>query len=608
MQTVALARKWRPKTFAELVGQQHVVEALTHALTQQRLHHAYLLSGTRGVGKTTLGRLFAKALNCEAGITPEPCGQCAACRAIDEGHFTDLIEIDAASRTKVEDTRELLDNVQFLPTEGRFKLYLIDEVHMLSASSFNALLKTLEEPPEHVKFILATTDPHKLPITVLSRCLKFNLLRIMPAQIAEHLAKIAAAEGIQASPEALQLLAYYADGSVRDALSLLDQAIAQGSGVVSEATVRTMLGLATEAQLEALLEALAEESGEQLAQAFEQLAHHGVDYTLLLKALVQQFHLIALLQLLGRAASDQDVRLAQQYVARFSPERIQLCYQTGLLGQQDLTIAPDARTAFEMTLLRMLAFAPVTAPGTSQPPPLPREKREKKAVLRTESAQQTQKNASLKKGGDPQEGEQNTPPVVSELDTRPLIEAPTREAALKGEEKLSRFAQIRAQLGGQLDKRKRPAMTEGVQKPVEQLDRAPEENKAVTSEVHEAVTWWSAQQWAEQVDALRLEGLVRELAQHCVVSQGEHGWLVAVAPEALHLQQQKGEDLIAKLGQARFVPWETQGETIAQWQMRCSAQQQAQARAAFLQDKQVQRMQQMFDAKIIESSIKAKES
>ncbi|HID01206.1 MAG TPA: DNA polymerase III subunit gamma/tau, partial [Piscirickettsiaceae bacterium] len=359
MQSLALARKWRPKTFSEVIGQPHVVEALTHALAQQRLHHAYLFAGTRGVGKTTLGRIFAKALNCQRGITPEPCGQCESCRAIDAGRFVDLLEIDAASRTKVEDTRELLDNVQFLPTAGRFKVYLIDEVHMLSTHSFNALLKTLEEPPEHVKFILATTDPHKLPITVLSRCLKFNLLRLMPSTIEAHLRRVAEAEAIEVEPAALRLIAYHADGSVRDALSLLDQAMAQSGGQIREQNVRTMLGLTAEAQLAALLQALVDEDPDALSETLTQLASQGVDYGLLLDALVQQFHLISLLQLLGQAAPDQDVRLAQRFVDAISPERVQLCYQTGLLGQKDLQWAPDARTAFEMTVLRMLAFEPL---------------------------------------------------------------------------------------------------------------------------------------------------------------------------------------------------------------------------------------------------------
>lgn len=679
MQTVALARKWRPKSFAELVGQQHVVDALTYALQQQRLHHAYLLSGTRGVGKTTLGRIFAKALNCEQGITPAPCGQCAACRAIDEGRFTDLIEIDAASRTKVEDTRELLDNVQFLPTEGRFKIYLIDEVHMLSTSSFNALLKTLEEPPEHVKFILATTDPHKLPITVLSRCLKFNLLRIMPVQIAEHLRKIVQAEGVEASDAALQLIAYHADGSVRDALSLLDQAIAQGGGQVTEETVRTMLGLATETQLTLLLDALADEDSEQLAQAFEQLAQSGVDYALLLSALIQQFHLIALLQVLGQGASDQDVRLAQTYTERFSPERVQLCYQTGLLGQQDLNLAPDARTAFEMTLLRMLVFEPMTsqtAPHVSQKVANPPK------TAQNAPKPEGQKTASLKKRGDPppqtapapqaQQVASPAEPALPPLDTGPLVEPPTGEAALQGEEKQSLFAQMRAQLGGAAKGKPKkpsaalaqpaPTMTEAAEIPESEplpdiqpevvpappMDEAPvameapppwheappiEAEMADVPPVPEPIgpaeamveaadaapaplmqteqappAWWSAAQWHAHLEEMDLDGLLRQLAHHCVVAKENSHWQLAVAPEAAHLQQQKGAALAEKLGQATFVPWADQGETISQWQAKNQAQQQAAAREAFLQDEHVQRMQQMFDAKIIESSIKAKES
>ncbi len=419
MQILALARKWRPRNFSQLVGQTHVVEALTHALAQQRLHHAYLFSGTRGVGKTTLGRVFAKALNCEQGITPEPCGECDACRAIDEGRFVDLIEIDAASRTKVEDTRELLDNVQYLPAQGRFKIYLIDEVHMLSQSSFNALLKTLEEPPEHVKFILATTEPHKLPITVLSRCLKFNLQRLQPALIAEHLRRVAEAEGFTITDGALHLLAHHADGSVRDALSLLDQAVVQGSGQVDEATVRDMLGLASEAALTALLEALADRDAQALADVLAQLAQEGADYPLLLEALAEQFHRMALLQLLGSAAPDQDISLADTFARRFDPVRVQQCYQTALLGQKELQWAPSARVAFEMAAMRMLAFEPLTS--AKKPAP-----QFEKTPTQAQNAPQSGKKPAAPPAAEPASGKNGGGPVSEPpLDTAPLVEAPT---------------------------------------------------------------------------------------------------------------------------------------------------------------------------------------
>ncbi len=442
MQILALARKWRPRNFSQLVGQTHVVEALTHALAQQRLHHAYLFSGTRGVGKTTLGRVFAKALNCEQGITPEPCGECDACRAIDEGRFVDLIEIDAASRTKVEDTRELLDNVQYLPAQGRFKIYLIDEVHMLSQSSFNALLKTLEEPPEHVKFILATTEPHKLPITVLSRCLKFNLQRLQPALIAEHLRRVAEAEGFTITDGALHLLAHHADGSVRDALSLLDQAVVQGSGQVDEATVRDMLGLASEAALTALLEALADRDAQALADVLAQLAQEGADYPLLLEALAEQFHRMALLQLLGSAAPDQDISLADTFARRFDPVRVQQCYQTALLGQKELQWAPSARVAFEMAAMRMLAFEPLTS--AKKPAP-----QFEKTPTQAQNAPQSGKKPAAPPAAEPASGKNGGGPVSEPpLDTAPLVEAPTGEAALAGEAKQSVFSQLRARIQG----------------------------------------------------------------------------------------------------------------------------------------------------------------
>jgi DNA polymerase-3 subunit gamma/tau len=377
MSYTVLARKWRPKNFAELVGQTHVMQALSNALDQNRLHHAYLFTGTRGVGKTTIARIFAKALNCQQGISSTPCGVCDTCKAIDEGRFIDLIEVDAASRTKVDDTREILDNVQFAPTQGRYKVYLIDEVHMLSKSSFNALLKTLEEPPEHVKFLLATTDPHKLPITVLSRCLQFNLMRLTQAQIQGHLQHILQQEGLPFDEAALALIAKSADGSARDSLSLLDQAIAYGAGRIEFDAVQTMLGLVDQQFTLAILEALAAQSPEALKQVIQQLAQMGVDYAALLAQLIETLHALAFQQVLGEVAEPHTLppeviaALAQQ----LPPERVQLLYQIALLARQDMPLAPDVRIGFEMALLRMLAFQPVesgqaeapTVSSTAQP-------------------------------------------------------------------------------------------------------------------------------------------------------------------------------------------------------------------------------------------------
>jgi len=355
-----LARKYRPKAFTEMVGQEHVLRALINALDHNRLHHAYLFTGTRGVGKTTLARLLAKCLNCETGISSKPCETCTTCQEINAGRFVDLIEVDAASRTKVEDTRELLDNVQYAPTRGRYKVYLIDEVHMLSGHSFNALLKTLEEPPPHIKFLLATTDPQRLPITVLSRCLQFNLKNLSPEKIQKQLEKILQQEQIQFELPALNQLARAANGSLRDALSLLDQAIAYSGGPINEADIRAMLGTIEHKHIFQLLDALAQQNPGNMLEQINQLAEQGADFANALEELITLLHHVALAQIIP-AALDQHfnqpekiLQLAQQFTA----EDIQLFYQIGLIGRRDLPLAPSLRIGFEMTLLRMLAFTP----------------------------------------------------------------------------------------------------------------------------------------------------------------------------------------------------------------------------------------------------------
>lgn len=371
-----LARKWRPRSFREMVGQTHVLKALINALDSQRLHHAYLFTGTRGVGKTTIARILAKCLNCETGISSTPCGTCSVCREIDEGRFIDLIEVDAASRTKVEDTRELLDNVQYSPSRGRFKVYLIDEVHMLSTSSFNALLKTLEEPPPHVKFLLATTDPQKLPVTVLSRCLQFSLKNMPPERVVEHLKHVLSAETIPFEEDALWLLGRAADGSMRDAMSLTDQAIAFGQGKVLAADVRAMLGTLDHGQVYGVLQALLEGNPGSLLEAVRHLAEQGPDWAGVLAEILNVLHRVAIAQVLpesidnGQGDRDRVLALAQALPG----EDVQFYYQLGLIGRRDLPLAPDPRSGFEMVLLRMLAFRPAGAHETPQPsakaPPL----------------------------------------------------------------------------------------------------------------------------------------------------------------------------------------------------------------------------------------------
>ncbi|MFQ6572887.1 DNA polymerase III subunit gamma/tau [Pseudomonas sp. UM16] len=364
-----LARKWRPRSFREMVGQTHVLKALINALDNQRLHHAYLFTGTRGVGKTTIARIIAKCLNCETGITSTPCGTCSVCREIDEGRFVDLIEIDAASRTKVEDTRELLDNVQYAPSRGRFKVYLIDEVHMLSSHSFNALLKTLEEPPPYVKFILATTDPQKLPATILSRCLQFSLKNMTPERVVEHLNHVLSAENVPFEDDALWLLGRAADGSMRDAMSLTDQAIAFGEGKVLAADVRAMLGTLDHGQVYGVLQALLEGDARALLEAVRHLAEQGPDWSGVLAEMLNVLHRVAIAQALpeavdnGQGDRDRVLALAQALPA----EDVQFYYQMGLIGRRDLPLAPDPRGGFEMVLLRMLAFRPADTDDAPTP-------------------------------------------------------------------------------------------------------------------------------------------------------------------------------------------------------------------------------------------------
>jgi DNA polymerase-3 subunit gamma/tau len=368
-----LARKWRPKDFGSLVGQEHVVRALRHALEQKRLHHAYLFTGTRGVGKTTLARILAKCLNCETGITAQPCGKCSACLEIDGGRFVDLLEVDAATNTKVDEMRQLLDTAQYAPTRGRFKVYVIDEVHMLSTSAFNAMLKTLEEPPEHLKFILATTDPQKIPVTVLSRCLQFNLKQMPTGAIAGHLANVLAKEGIEHDKEALQLIGRAAAGSMRDALSLLDQAIAHGGGSVAAGAVREMLGAVDRGYLLRLLDALGAGDAGGVLSIAEEMRARSLSFDAALQDLAGVLLQIALAQSVPGAAEEgaPDAERIASLATALDAESVQLYYQIALQGRQDLPLAPDEHAGFVMTLLRMLAFRPQ---GVAADLPRPQER------------------------------------------------------------------------------------------------------------------------------------------------------------------------------------------------------------------------------------------
>jgi DNA polymerase-3 subunit gamma/tau len=512
-----LARKWRPRSFTEMVGQQHVLKTLANALDSGRLHHAYLFTGTRGVGKTTLARILAKCLNCEVGVSSTPCGVCSACVGIDEGRFIDLIEVDAASRAKVEETRDLMDNVQYAPSAGRYKVYLIDEVHMFSNHSFNALLKTLEEPPPHVKFLLATTEPKKLPVTILSRCLQFNLKHLSADQIREQLANILAQEQIESDSESIRLLAGGAGGSMRDALSLLDQAIAYSDGRLEQLQIREMLGTIDSNNIDALLDALVAGNADALLQKVDAIAAFNADYDAILAELLSCLHNIAVAQMLSDGAELLDEQ-SRAYAGRLSREDVQLFYQIALNGRRDLAISPDPRTGFEMTLIRMLAFRPLEAGTTGQV---------------------AQRNPALQPG--------NTPAVTG-ADTR----------------------------------------TGGFPAP-------------------------GAAAWRDLIDAMGLNGLVRELASHCVLTEwDEHRIHLAIAPAHENLlstsQKDRLQEALGKhLGtglRVKITVQEIGIETPAEQRARAQKERHQAAVDAFVKDPDVQTLVDTFDATVDKNSIR----
>jgi DNA polymerase III subunit gamma/tau len=447
-----LARKWRPRKFAELVGQEHVVRALTNALDSGRMHHAYLFTGTRGVGKTTIARIFAKSLNCERGESADPCGECAVCTAVDAGRFVDLLEIDAASNTGVDDVREVIENAQYAPARGRFKVYLVDEVHMLSKPAFNALLKTLEEPPPHVKFLLATTDPQKLPVTVLSRCLRFNLKRLLPDQISGQMRHILGAEHIEYEDSAILELARAADGSMRDGLSLLDQAIAYGGGSLKADEVRAMLGSVERGQVLGLLAALASGDGETLMNECTRIASYSPDFGSVLDDLAAALHRIQLIQLVPGYRldpNDGDDSALTDMAERMAAEDVQLYYQIATTGRRDLALAPDTRTGFEMALLRMLAFrpddsAPASTPG-GQRAAAPSPSRPLSAVPAPAAAptQHARPAAAAHAPAAPAPARDSSPPAPTPM--RPVISASA--GGLPDWEALIQRADLRGPLG-----------------------------------------------------------------------------------------------------------------------------------------------------------------
>lgn len=546
-----LARKWRPKSFETLVGQDHVVRALTNALEQNRLHHAYLFTGTRGVGKTTLARILAKSLNCETGITAKPCGVCNACIEIDKGRFVDLIEVDAASNTQVDAMRDLLDNAQYAPTSGRFKVYIIDEVHMLSKSAFNAMLKTLEEPPAHVKFILATTDPQKVPVTVLSRCLQFNLRQMAGTSIVGHLQNILSQEGIQFEPSALHLISRAADGSMRDALSLTDQAIAYGSQTVNEAEVRAMLGAIDQSYLYQLLNALLDGDGASLISQAKLMEERSISFEAALNDFAQLLHQIAITQTVPESVAD-DLPEREQLLSlaqRINPETLQLYYQIALLGRRDIGLAPDEFAGFTMSLLRMLAFTP----------------NETTAVNKTSSTSQAR------------------PPVAPQVETQPRPEPAIRQPSVEQPVAAAETPVIDNPVA--------------VPAPIEM----PMESGGSTFNGN----------WRGLVDELKL-GLARELAKHCeLVAYDEHSISLSVPDSQKHLlspnYQEKLSSAIAqhfdKKIKLQFSIGGT-GNTPAKQISQEKAQAQANAETAIEEDAFVQALINDFGATIIPNSIK----
>ncbi|MGH8761646.1 MAG: DNA polymerase III subunit gamma/tau [Nitrosospira sp.] len=551
-QSQALARKWRPKIFSELTGQDHVVRALTNALEQKRLHHAYLFTGTRGIGKTTIARILAKALNCEIGITSTPCGICSACTEIDDGRFVDLIEMDAASNTQVEKMRELLENALYAPTIARYKIYIIDEVHMLSKSAFNAMLKTLEEPPEHVKFILATTDPQKIPVTVLSRCLQFNLKQIPPPLIVSHLKQVLEEEQINCDTTSLQLLARSAQGSMRDALSILDQAIAFGEGKVEEAGVRDMLGAIDQSYLYDLLDALAQKDGARMLELADAMETRSLSFDAALQDLATLLHRIALAQIVPSAiGEDTPERERTLALAKtFVPEDIQLFYQIVIHGRSDLSQAPDEYAGFTMTLMRLLAFMPEGVPKITEPRHYNEIKRPPPPISRTAEASETSTTS------------------------------------------------------GTVEKAEAAKAT----KAADEAEKAGNATVGVTS----AVSLFGSD-WTAIVSQLKLNGIAKELAQNCEVKNVSADEIQFCVPEThKHLLQKNYQDRMqsalrehsGKPVRLKFSVGIVTGMTPAELDNREKQEKQSQAVAAMETDPFVRELVEHFDAKLIASSIK----
>jgi DNA polymerase-3 subunit gamma/tau len=631
-----LARKWRPQTFADVVGQQHVLTALANGLSMGRIHHAYLFSGTRGVGKTSIARLLAKGLNCETGITATPCGVCDNCREIEQGRFVDLIEIDAASRTKVEDTRDLLDNVQYAPARGRFKVYLIDEVHMLSRHSFNALLKTLEEPPSHVKFLLATTDPQKLPVTILSRCLQFHLKALDVEQIRHQLEHILGEEKIPSETRALQLLARAADGSLRDALSLTDQAIASGDGQVTTAAVSTMLGTLDDDQALSLIEAMVKAEGEKVMSLLNEAAGRGVEWEALLVEMLSLLHRVAMVQL-SPATLGSDMAAIEQRMRELArvvpPAEVQLYYQTLLIGRKELSWAPDRRMGIEMTLLRALAFhprkplpepeLPRQAPSIPVVNPAPERlqtappQRQSETPLPDTTSQVLQARTQLIRQQGTNKAKKNEPA------------APNLARPAKNTTALERLASVTERI------QSRPAATEEkpaqkpeayrwksqivsdvVEEPVatpKALKRALEHEKTPELAQKLALEAIERDSWAAEISQMVLPKLVQQLALNAWKEQDGTRVCLHLRPALRHLNSPSAQKTLVDAMSA------FSGETVEltiieddnlaqrtplEWRQAIYEEKLAQAREAITTDNNIQTLRRFFDAELDEDSIR----
>ncbi|ECI0412761.1 DNA polymerase III subunit gamma/tau [Salmonella enterica subsp. salamae] len=635
-----LARKWRPQTFADVVGQEHVLTALANGLSLGRIHHAYLFSGTRGVGKTSIARLLAKGLNCETGITATPCGVCDNCREIEQGRFVDLIEIDAASRTKVEDTRDLLDNVQYAPARGRFKVYLIDEVHMLSRHSFNALLKTLEEPPAHVKFLLATTDPQKLPVTILSRCLQFHLKALDVEQIRHQLEHILNEEHIAHEPRALQLLSRAADGSLRDALSLTDQAIASGDGQVSTQAVSAMLGTLDDDQALSLVEAVVDANGERVMSLINEAAARGIEWEALLVEMLSLLHRIAMVQL-SPAALGSDMAAIEQRMRELArtvpPGDLQLYYQTLLIGRKELPWAPDRRMGVEMTLLRALAFhprmplpesetprqsfAPVAPTAVMTPPQVPQQSapasQTSPAPLPASTSQVLAARNQLQRAQGVTKTKKSEPAAASRA-------RPVNNSALERLASVSERVQARpAPSALETAPVKKEAYRWKATTPVVQTKEVVATPKALKKALeHEKTPELAAKlaaeaierdPWAAQVSQLSLPKLVEQVALNAWKEQNGNAVCLHLRSTQRHLNSSGAQrklaqalsDLTGTAVELTIVEDDNPAvRTPLEWRQAIYEEKLAQARESIIADNNIQTLRRFFDAELDEESIR----